>query len=217
MRHRPFLIHSCTSGNPGRTRAKPVAIAGNVAFRQVTHQGHGQRFLAAARVALAALLMSSAAHAGDSVETSGEILRVALPVTAFALTYVYDDPDGRPQFYKSFAANVAATLLLKEVISKDRPDGSDDDALPSGHTSMAFQGASFIQRRYGLKAGIPAYLLAAYTGWTRLDADEHDEADVLAGAAVGIASSLLFVDRFENLDVAVRLDRQIGIQFSGRF
>ena len=160
---------------------------------------------------------ASAASAGDDVETSGSVLRVALPVAAFAMTFVEDDAAGRQQFYRSFGANALATLALKELVNKSRPDGSDDDAFPSGHASMAFQGASFIHRRYGMKRAWPAYVLATYTGWTRLDADEHDEADVLAGAVLGIASSMLLVDRFDKVDVAVNLDRQIGLQFSGRF
>lgn len=170
---------------------------------------------------LICLLFSCNAHnsalAEDSVETSGTVLRYAIPAAAFALTFVEDDRSGRQQFYRSFGANVVATLALKEVVNKARPDGSDDDALPSGHASMAFQGASFIHRRYGLKRAWPAYALAAYTGWTRLDADEHDEADVLAGAALGIASSMLLVDRFEAVDVTVNLSGQVGLQISGRF
>lgn len=172
------------------------------------------------RCSLALLLWlaaASASTASDDIETSGSVLRVAIPVAAFAMTFVEDDADGRTQFYRSFGANALATLALKELVNKSRPDGSDDDALPSGHASMAFQGASFIHRRYGMKRAWPAYALAAYTGWTRLDADEHDEADVLAGALLGIASSMLLVDRFESVDVAVKLDGQIGLQFSGRF
>ena len=159
----------------------------------------------------------SAATASDDVETSGSVLRVAIPAAAFALTLVEEDKEGRQQFYRSFGANVIATLALKEVVNKSRPDGSDDDAFPSGHASMAFQGASFIHRRYGIERAWPAYALAAYTGWTRLDADEHDESDVLAGALLGIASSMLLVDRFENVDVAVTLNGQVGLQFRGRF
>ena len=166
---------------------------------------------------LLCLAGASSASAGDDVETSGSVLRVAIPVAAFAMTFVDDDAAGRTQFYRSFGANALATLALKELVNKSRPDGSDDDAFPSGHASMAFQGASFIHRRYGIKRAWPAYALATYTGWTRLDADEHDEADVLAGALLGIASSMLLVDRFETVDVAVNLDGHIGLQFSGRF
>ena len=163
------------------------------------------------------LAFASVSSASDDVETSGSVLRVAIPAAAFALTVVEDDKEGRHQFYRSFGANVLATLALKEVVNKSRPDGSDDDAFPSGHASMAFQGASFIHRRYGIERAWPAYALAAYTGWTRLDADEHDEADVLAGVLLGVASSMLLVDRFENVDVSVSLNGQLGVQISGRF
>ena len=163
------------------------------------------------------LFLPFAVQAGDDVETSGDILRAAIPLAAYAMTFHRDDPEGRVDFYQSFAANVVTTLALKELVSKDRPNGSDDDAFPSGHASTAFQGAAFLHRRYGLEKAWLAYGLAAYTGWTRVDADEHDAGDVLAGAAVGILSSVLFVDRFENVSVSVRLDDQIGLQFSGRF
>src|SRR5690606_39680827 len=76
--------------------------------------------------------------AADGSEAAGDVLRVALPAAAFALTIKRDDRDGRRQFYRSFAANVGATLLLKEAVDKERPDGTDDDAFPSGHASVAF-------------------------------------------------------------------------------
>jgi len=168
-------------------------------------------------LALAILFRPAGAFAGDSVETGGSVLRVAIPAAAYALTFYKDDAVGRNQFYKSFATNIVATWALKEIIDEPRPDGSGDDAFPSGHASMAFQGASFIHRRYGLRAAWPAYALAVYTGWTRLDADEHDEADVIAGAALGLLSSALFVTRMPNVQVGVRLVDGVGLQVSGRF
>lgn len=162
------------------------------------------------------LAMSQPSLAGDDVETSGDILRAAIPLTAFAYTFYKDDADGRGDFYRSFAANLIATHALKELIDKDRPDGSDDNAFPSGHTSMAFQGAAFFHQRYGLEKAWPAYLLAAYTGWTRIDADKHDEVDVLAGAAIGILSSVMLVERMPGVAVSVSFDGA-GVTFSGRF
>ncbi len=69
--------------------------------------------------------------------------------------------------------------------------------FPSGHTSTTFQSASFIQRRYGWKYGIPAYALAAFTGYSRINAQKHDGWDVLAGAVVGIGSSYLFTTPYQ--------------------
>ncbi|HEY8518554.1 MAG TPA: phosphatase PAP2 family protein [Gammaproteobacteria bacterium] len=168
-----------------------------------------------ALAALCAVCCCGAPAAADS-ESAGDVLRIALPAAAFALTVKRDDREGRRQFYKSFGANVGATLLLKAAVDKDRPDGSDDDAFPSGHASMAFQGAAFMHRRYGWRPAVPAYVLAAYTAWSRVDADEHDEADVLAGAALGIASSFLLAER-RDTSVAARVGPDgFEIRITGR-
>jgi len=144
-------------------------------------------------VAALALSLACGAASADS-EAAGDALRVALPAAALAVTVRRDDREGRRQLYRSFAANVGATLLLKAVVDDERPDCSDDDAFPSGHASMAFQAAAFLHHRYGARKAWPAYVLAGYVGWSRIDADEHDEADVVAGAALGAASAFLLAD-----------------------
>jgi membrane-associated phospholipid phosphatase len=143
------------------------------------------------------------AGAAGAVESSGDILRVALPLAAWGMTFQRDDQPGRLQFYKAFGTTVAGTLLLKSVIDKERPDDDgDDDAFPSGHAATAFSGASFIQRRYGWRVGAPAYVVAGYVGWTRIDADKHDGWDVLAGAALATALTHAFVTpRNNNVEV----------------
>jgi len=173
---------------------------------------------AAAWLAAAALLGACQAHAGDGVETSGDLLRVAIPAFAAAMTYRRDDREGRRQFLRSFGANVGATWALQSAVDKETPDGTAHDAFPSGHASMSFQGAAFIHRRYGIRKAWPAYVLATYVGWTRVDAEHHDAADVAAGAALGIASSMLLTKRWEDLSVATVLGRDaLGIRVSRRF
>ena len=107
-------------------------------------------FLALAAGALLAQHAGVVRAASDS-ETAGDVLRVAIPAAAFALTVKRDDRDGRMQFYKSFGATVVGTWALKETVEKERPDGTGDDAFPSGHAATAFQGAAFIHRRYGIR------------------------------------------------------------------
>jgi membrane-associated phospholipid phosphatase len=154
--------------------------------------------------------------ASDDTEDAGDVLRIALPAAALVLTYRNDDPEGRRQFAKSLGATVVGTWALKETFDKKRPDGTGDDAFPSGHAATAFQGAAFIHRRYGIRRAWPAYALAAVTAWTRVDADEHDTADVLGGAAVGIASSFALARR-RNVEVSfVGTADGVTIAFRGR-
>ena len=95
------------------------------------------------------------------------------------------------QCLKTIGSTFIATHSLKIIINKERPNGGDF-GFPSGHTSAAFSGASFIERRYGLKIGVPAYILASYVGWSRVETNHHDYWDVIAGASLGIISGYIF-------------------------
>lgn len=154
------------------------------------------------------LVMTDPTYAANNsdIETAGNILAVTIPAIAYGSTYYADDKAGRQQFYQSFATNFATTYTLKSVINKERPNGRDDRSFPSGHTSVAFQGASFIHKRYGLEYSIPAYIGASFVGYSRVQADEHDITDVLAGAALGIASSLYLTKTYnDQLQIAPTL------------
>lgn len=132
-----------------------------------------------------------------AVESIGDVFLFALPATALSSSLIIGDKKGTWQFTKGFLLNQALTIGLKESINKPRPFGNGEKAFPSGHTSTAFQGASFIQRRYGWKYGIPAYILAGFTGYSRIQAERHDGWDVLAGALIGIGSTYLFTTPYQ--------------------
>lgn len=130
-----------------------------------------------------------------AIERVGDYAQFAPTAVSLITVIAKNDKQGFWQLSKSVGTNLAATWILKYAIDKPRPEGrTDGHAFPSGHTSFAFQGASFLQRRYGWKYGIPAYAVAAYVGYSRLEGlnDRHDGWDILAGAAVGIGSTYLF-------------------------
>jgi len=128
----------------------------------------------------------------NNVEKTGDVLQIALPVAAFSSTFIYQANDhGYIQCVKTISSTFIVTHSLKRIINKERPNGGDF-GFPSGHTSAAFSGAAFIERRYGLKIGIPAYVLASYVGWSRIETNYHDYWDVIAGASLGIISGYIF-------------------------
>jgi membrane-associated phospholipid phosphatase len=142
--------------------------------------------------------------ADEFIERSGDVLQVILPLTALTATYTLDDPEGRKALLWSYGLTFATTHITKRVVGKPRPDGSDDLGFPSGHTSSAFSGASFLAKRYGWDIGVPAYLAASFVGYSRVHAEKHDWWDVAAGAALAIGVNEFVVGRYDDFTVAVQ-------------
>ncbi len=170
-------------------------------------------------VILIAGLNSWVCHAGTGKEKQADVLMLALPASAYLLTLNERDKQGTWALTKSLGLTAAATLALNSIVDKDSPNGSSNDAFPSGHAAIAFSSAAFIQKRYGSRPGIPAYLVASYVGWLRVETDDHDSADVIAGAAVGIISSYLLTRAFDDKVRAAAWadDKSAGLQVQVRW
>ncbi len=140
---------------------------------------------------LLCLILTVPARAAGGIETAGDIIAVALPVGAAALTIVNHDQDGFIELAESGLLTLGITYGLKYTVSATRPNGFEH-SFPSAHTSVSFASAEFIRERYGWNYGIPAYLAASFVGYSRVESNAHYTRDVIAGAVIGIGSSWLF-------------------------
>ena len=145
-----------------------------------------------------AILSRGICQAETDKDKQADLLMVALPASAYLLTLNKQDKQGAWALTKSLGLVAVSTLALNSIIDKDSPNGESSDAFPSGHSAIAFGSAAFIQKRYGWRPGIPAYIVASYVGWLRVETDDHDVADVVGGAAVGIISSYLLTKAFDD-------------------
>lgn len=127
-----------------------------------------------------------------AVRTSTDVVAVALPATALAVTLIERDWEGLKEGALSAAVTAGVTIGLKYLVKEQRPDYSNRHSFPSGHSAVTFASATYIGRRYGWKWSIPAYALSTYTAWGRVYGRKHHWWDVAAGAAIGAASSMLF-------------------------
>ena len=109
-----------------------------------------------------------------AVRTSGDVGAVLLPVAGLTAILLNKDWQGLKQGVFAGAATLGVTYALK----------------------FSFTAATFIQRRYGWKWGVPAYVLSTYVGWSRVYGKKHDWWDVAAGAVIGAGSSLIFTRPF---------------------
>ena len=86
------------------------------------------------------------------------------------------------------------TFITKKAIHEERPDGSNAESFPSGHTASAFAAAEYLYQEYKYVSpwiGYGGYAVAAATGVLRLYNNQHYLGDVIAGAGVGIISTKL--------------------------
>ncbi|TVQ10165.1 MAG: phosphatase PAP2 family protein [Bacteroidetes bacterium] len=92
----------------------------------------------------------------------------------------------------SYVIMGATVYGLKTVIDAPRPDGSDNNSFPSGHSAIAFMGAEFFRKEYSEKSawyGVAGYTLATTTALLRLHHNRHKPIDVAAGAVIGVLST----------------------------
>jgi membrane-associated phospholipid phosphatase len=137
----------------------------------------------------------------ERIETYGDVIQLLIPISAYGTTYFLDDQEGRIQFYKSFSSTVLVTQILKYTVNEERPNGNDTKSFPSGHTSAAFQGASFIHYRYGFKKAILPYLAASFVAYSRVYSKHHYFHDVAAGAIIGTFSNYYFTTKYKNTTI----------------
>jgi membrane-associated phospholipid phosphatase len=163
------------------------------------------------------IFSSGVSHAADKSEKIGDALQIFLPASALGLSLYYQDGAGALQFAESAALSTAVTQGLKYSIHDARPNGRPQ-SFPSGHTSISFTAAEFIRERYGWELGIPAYALASFVGYSRIDCKAHDYDDVIAGALIGIGSSYLFTKPYEGWDIKVGGDlKNVGVMLSHKW
>ncbi|MDR2777147.1 MAG: phosphatase PAP2 family protein [Puniceicoccales bacterium] len=137
-----------------------------------------------------------------NLQKIGDVLQFAIPVYAFGLSCGEEGYEGSKQFIYSLAASQLSVHILKETTHQKRPDyqeGNKKRSFPSGHTSSAFCGASFIHRRYGFRQAIVPYGLAIATGISRVQAKKHYIRDVIAGAAISCLWTWCLVEKKTNI------------------
>ena len=102
----------------------------------------------------------------------------------------------------------STSALSKLVVGRPRPNDSSDaddylpfsgqEAMPSGHTTMAFALATTLSDEIDRTwASVGLYTLATGVGWSRINDDRHWLTDVAAGAVLGITSAKLVSGRWQ--------------------
>jgi len=148
------------------------------------------------------------------------LVAISLPAIGGAYSLSSGDYEGFKEWGISCLITAQVTALLKHSVLRTRPNGENDLSFPSGHTSAAFVGASYLHHRYGLEWGLPMYVVAGVIGLERVNVKDHYWSDVIAGAVIGYAAGAFFTARYPNVWVAPFADpkeRAAGVQVKVRY
>jgi membrane-associated phospholipid phosphatase len=163
------------------------------------------------------LTTSLVASGSDPIASAGDVVQLVLPATAAGLTLGFRDGRGALQFGESAGVTLGVTYGLKYTVNETRPNGGTL-SFPSAHTSISFSAAEFMRKRYGWEYGIPAYAAASFVAYSRVEAKEHYAHDVIAGAAIGIASSYIFTRPYKGWHIQAEAgERYYGIRLTRSF
>ena len=86
------------------------------------------------------------------------------------------------------------TKAIKRGVYKIRPDGSNENSFPSGHTSLSFASGSVVFEEFKNSSPLVAYTgygFSIATGTLRMANNKHWVSDVFVGAAIGILMTKL--------------------------
>ena len=133
-----------------------------------------------------------ACAANHGWKTTADVGEVGLLGLALGKSVADQDWKGAEELGLSVGSTALLTTGLKYAIPEERPDHSDNKSFPSGHTSLSFAAAGYLQKRYGWQWGLPATLVASVVGLSRVESKDHHWYDVVAGAALGEATAYFF-------------------------
>lgn len=118
--------------------------------------------------------------------------------------------------FLSIALNEGVQQVTTHLVSRDRPDGTDDESFFSGHASHAFNIASFysadiITHTEGRKRYLAAlpYLASSIIAFGRLYENKHYFTDTLLGVGVGTVTGNLFYFMYYDRSGKFRKDRKL--------
>lgn len=127
-------------------------------------------------------IFAPAKYYGDTPE------QIALSVGTYAFGRIFDKPKASHLGMDLLRAQIITELLVEPIkfaAGRERPDASNHQSFPSGHSAVTFAAATVIERHLGWRKAALGYAIASYVAASRLHDNRHYLSDVIFGAAVG--------------------------------
>lgn len=127
---------------------------------------------------------------------------VYFAVVVLAFLWLKRDKKLSLSFILAFILTSAIVYGLKFLFQVPRPGAPEplspaapfyDTSFPSGHSARAFLYFAFLSQKFDKFFFYMSYILAALVAISRVVSGAHTIVDVVAGSAIGIAVSYLFI------------------------
>lgn len=146
--------------------------------------------------ALTVTISAQKPYRGDGAD---DLLRLVPIASVFTLKACGVESAGS---WKRLAVNTAMSCVLssgvtwglKHTVRERRPDRTDRHSFPSGHTSLAFAGATILDKEYRHVSpwiSVAGYAVATGVAIDRVARHRHHWHDVAAGAGLGIGGTVI--------------------------
>jgi len=124
-------------------------------------------------------------------------------IASIAMALYKKDFDGMNNLIAINSMRSLSKSRIKNFANRTRPCGCKGGSFPSGHALASFQGASYVQYRYGLKYSVPVYAMALATSYTRVKTKSHYWTDIIGSAVAINLFTYLTVSKFDNNQVSL--------------
>lgn len=178
-----------------------------------------KNYIIRALLILLASFVAMQAVAKTGAQKAGDVFRYLSPVAAAVGSLYAEDYKGVGQLAVSVFVTQGISELLKKAIPEKRPDwkpGNPKNSFPSGHVASTFSAASYLRIRYDDPyIYVPAYAIAVFTAYSRVQPKRHRVIDVVAGAFLAEAVSYFVVSKHEEVKVEPFVSFEDGRQLVG--
>ncbi len=120
----------------------------------------------------------------------GDKYIIAVPVTGYVVGHYYGNKELKESSLLGLTSSLLTVTVIfssKALISRKRPDYSDNDSFPSGHTGYSFSifgsYSEYYNRYYYIFYSIPIMV-----GLSRIYKNKHYLSDTVAGGIIGLGS-----------------------------
>jgi membrane-associated phospholipid phosphatase len=124
----------------------------------------------------------------NAVESGTVIVREIIVAAPFLAGIVTADLAYLGSYSAAMFSAYTIVGILKESITRERPNKKNNKSFPSGHANAFMLVAAFIMLKHGLLASLPFYLFTIWCSCQRIATHYHYFTDVLAGIIIAAVS-----------------------------